>query len=380
MNQFFKNIIIAISLGLLLFGSWGIYTVKYEKKVYYKDLDVALKEKATRGYLDQEIILAINDDRFDDAVMYRQLAQFLGVTLSQETLNEIESHSGFLAESWRNTKKFGLGFFTGKSDSIVGMSGSIASDITLVGDLRDLSIEGSKFANNESYDEIILGMSAIGVGLSASQIFSLGATTPIKISASIVKAAKKMKYLSRSFVDIVSSKLSKAINFNALKKVDFTSVASVEKASKQISKSLNSPYIRKAFKNIDTIKSNTSIVDTISLLKYVDDPKDLQKVANVSKKYKTNTKAVFKVLGKGVVKGIVKGSAKIIKWTKMLVAQILSLLVSLLSILLFVRKSVTWLMKVMLRWLRNTWILLIIIWKKILYSIWKIVYNWIKKF
>jgi len=290
-----KIIFIAL-LGLFLFGLRGIYTATYEKKIYYKDLDVALKEKATKNYLDQKIVYAINNDAFDDAVMYQHLADYMGLTLSQHTLDEIENHSGFFSESWRNTKDFGWGFLTGEADNIVGISGTIASDMTVYGDLRDLSIEGSRFADNQPYDKVILGMSAIGIGLSASQIFSLGTTTPLKISASIVKVAKKMKYLSGSFVAIVTSKLSKAIDFNRLKKIDFSSIESVKKASKYISKSLDDSFIRKAFKNIDTVKSNTSVADTIALLKYVDDPKDLQRIANISKKYKTNTKVVFKIL------------------------------------------------------------------------------------
>ncbi len=359
-----NKIIIITLLGLLLFGLMGIYTVTYEKKIYYKDLDIALKETATKSYLDRQIMHAIDTDNFDDAVMYQHLAESLDVSLSRNTLDEIESHSGFLSASWRNTKDFGIGFFTGESDSLVGISGAIAADMTLVGDLRDLSIEGSKFVNNESYDKVILGMSTIGVGLSASQFFTVGATTPLKISASIVKVAKKMKYLSNSFVNIVSSKLSKAIDFDRLKKVDFSSISSIEKATKTISKSLNSKFIRKAFKNIDTIKSNTSVADTLALLKYVDDPKDLQKMANISKKYKKNTKAVFKVLGKNVIKGIVKGSAKIIKWTHMLVAQLLSLLISVLSMLLIIRKIV---LNIVYRLVDVVFISLSIIW-----MIWKI--------
>ncbi len=329
-----------VLLGLFLFGLTGVYTWTYEKKIYYKDLDVALKEKATKNYLDQKIINAINNEQFDDAVMYQHLAEYLGVKLSRHTLDEIESHSGFLSESWRNTKDFGWGFLTGEADNIVGISGTIASDMTVYGDLRDLSIEGSRFADNQPYDKVILGMSAIGIGLSASQILSAGGTTPLKVSASIVKVAKKMKYLSGSFVTIVSSKLSKAIDFSKLKKIDFSSIESIQKASKYISKSLNDTFIRKAFKSIDTIKSKTSIADTIALLKYVDDPKDLQRIANISKKYKTNTKAVFKILGKRIIKGIVKGSAKIIKWTNMLITQLISFVISIVSFMIIIRKIV----------------------------------------
>lgn len=329
MHSIFKKLFLFILLGLFIFGAWGLLTIGYEKKVYYKDLDIALKEKATPSYLDRHILEAIRHDHFDDAVMYQQLADYIGVKLKPETLKTIEENSDLLSQSWRNIKSFGTGFFFGKSDDMVGLSGSIAADMTVVGDIRDLSIEGEKFVTNQPYDKIVFGMAAIGLGLSASQFFSFGASTPVKVGASIVKAAKKTGKLSRSFVKIISSKLAKAIDFKILKKVDYSSITSVKKASKRIADSLNSSYIRKAFRNIDTLKTNTNIADSISLLKYVDNPKDLQKVVNVSKKYKKNTKAVFKILGKGVIRGIVKGTAKVVKWTSMLMAQLVSLLASL---------------------------------------------------
>jgi hypothetical protein len=325
---------------LFFFGLLGVFNIVYEKKVYYENFDIVLKEKVDNYYLDQKIITAINSDQFDDAVMYRQLADYMGIALNHHTLNEIENHSGFFEKSWRNSKNFSWGFLTGNADNMVGISGSIVSDMTVYGDLRDLSIEGKKFASNEPYDKIILGMSAIGVGLTASQLLSAGSTTPLKVSASIVKVAKKMKYLSHSFIAIVSSKLSKAIDFRRLKKVDFSSIESIKKESKYISKSLNDSFINKAFKNIDTIKANTSVADTIGLLKYVDNPKDLQRVANISKKYKINTKAVFEILGKKIVKGAVKGTEKIVKWTNLLLAQLISLLFSVLSFLFIISKTV----------------------------------------
>ncbi len=336
-----KSVGPVLVLALLSFGSWGIYTIEFEKKTYYQKLDTALKEKATIDYLDAKIITAIENDKIDDAVMYQHLAEYLGIRLNGKTLKKIEENNTLFSRSWRNTKHFGTGFLSGQSEDMAGLSGSIVSDMTLYGDLRDLSVEGSKFVQNEPYDKVIFGMAVIGVGLTASQFFTLGSTTPAKMGASIVKVAKKTGKLSKPFVDIVSTKLAKAINFDRLKKIDYTSMDSVKKGTKYISKSLDMPFIRKAFKNIDSVKKNTgSYADTISLLKYIDKPKDLQRMANVSKKYKTNTKAIFKVLGKGTIKGLAKGGAKIIKWTSMLVAQVISFAIALFSLILFIRKII----------------------------------------
>ena len=151
-----KNKIILIFASILLaFGIWGAATIHYEKKVYYEDIDIALKQKASKGYLEQKILDAIKEDRIDDAVMYQHLAEYLNVKLSKETLAEIEKHNDLMSQSWRNAKSFASGFVSGEADDMAGLTGSIASDMTLVGDIRDLSREGSKFVNGESYDKLI---------------------------------------------------------------------------------------------------------------------------------------------------------------------------------------------------------------------------------
>lgn len=273
--------------------------------------------------------------------MYQRLADSLGVVLSRSRRDEIERYSGLVSESWRNTKEFGRGFLTGESQTLAGLSGSITADMTLIGDVRDFSIEGAKLANNQPYDSVILGMSTIGIGLSATQLLSLGATTPLKLSASIIKVAKKMDYLSKPFIQRLSSQLSKAIDFDRLQKVDISTPSAIKKETTSVAKSVNHTSIATTFQNIDTIKSNTSIADTLFLLKYVDKPSDLQKIATMSQKYQKNTKALFRVLGKKAIGVLVKGGARVIKWTKLLVGQSLSLGIFLFFMILFIRKVVS---------------------------------------
>lgn len=323
-----KKIILIFASILLVFGIWGIATMHFEKKVYYKDIDTALKEKADKGYLEKKILDAIKEDRIDDAVMYQHLAEYLHVKLGKETLSEIDKHNDLMSKSWRNARSFASGFVSGEADNMAELAGSITSDMTLIGDIRDLSREGSKFASGESYDKLVFGMAIIGVGLTASEFFTLGGTTAAKVGSSIIKVAKKTGKLSKKFTSIATSKLARAIDFKKLKKLDFHNMDSIAHTKKIIAGSLDMKFIRKSFDKIDTIKKNTSTMDAIALLKYVDDPKDLQKVANVSKKYKKNTKAVFKVLEEGVIKGIVRGTEKVVKITSVLIAQVISLAVS----------------------------------------------------
>ena len=179
-----------VLLLLSLFFAWWTYeSVEYESKE--QNLTEALQQKMSLGYLDTQILKAIKEENFDDVAMYQSLAALADRKLLPSTLSNIESHNGFLEKSWRNTKAFTSGFLDGESDSVVGMSGSIASDLTLYGDLRDLNKEGSNYMDDKPYDAFILNISLVGIGLSASQLLTAGTTTPLKVGASVLKVAKK---------------------------------------------------------------------------------------------------------------------------------------------------------------------------------------------
>ena len=319
-SEFFLFIIFTIGLALL----WDMNrTAVYEEVPF--DIDGALKrETASQNYFDKKIVTAIQNEKFDDVEMYQNLANYLDVNLSQATRDEITKNSDFISEAIRDTKEFSAGFISGEGESAVALSGSVLSDLTVVGDVRDLSIEGNKFAHDEKYDRVVFGLSLIGVGLSASQLLSAGATTPLKVGASVVKVAKKTGKISEPFLNILSSKLAKSIDIKMLKTIDFSTMSGIKKIEPTIRKSLKLEHISKLFGKINQVKKNTSLFDTVTLLKYVDNEKDLAKLVKVSSRYKKNTRGVLKVLGKGAF----RGATRVLKRTTMFINRLFWAVVS----------------------------------------------------
>jgi len=88
--------------------------------------------------------------------------------------------------------KFFEGIITGGSDEEIGKATAIASDFLVIGDIRDLSIEGTHYLNDEKVDKVILALSSLGLAATASTIYTLGATAPIKTSISVLKYGKKI--------------------------------------------------------------------------------------------------------------------------------------------------------------------------------------------
>ena len=315
----------------------------YVKVEVKPNIDKELRQKATATYLNSHIQEALKQERYDDAKDYIDLANFLHISINPNLIKEYKSANTPLKKHLREGKSFVKGFIFGKSDDSLSLAGSVTSDFTFVGDIRDIYKEGSKYIEDKDYDKITLSLATIGVALSASTIASLGTTAPIKASASILKAANKSRKLTRGFKALLKNKLERSVDLKVLKRVDLSSIKSIEKNSKVFIKSINPKPIEAIAKDLNKIKKNSSTIDTLKLMKYIDNEKDLKAVLKLSNKYKKNTKGVLKVLGKSALRGskfVLKKSAKFIYYLYGLVASIIGFIVSLVGFIFTVRRVV----------------------------------------
>jgi hypothetical protein len=112
--------------------------------------------------------------------------------VNQQLLNAIKEQR---EDYGYKTKKFFEGLTKGKSDEDIGKISAIASDFLVIGDIRDLSIEGKHYLDDQEVDNVIVALSSLGLLATASTFYTLGSTTAIKSSISILKYAKKTNKL-----------------------------------------------------------------------------------------------------------------------------------------------------------------------------------------
>src|SRR5207253_644783 len=85
------------------------------------------------------------------------------------------------------------GALVGEGDSLEALVGAIAADMFIVGDIRDLVIQGGRLAVDGDSDELILALSAVGV---------LTTVMPeVDWVAAFLKVAKKAGALSKRMVE-----------------------------------------------------------------------------------------------------------------------------------------------------------------------------------
>lgn len=101
-------------------------------------------------------------------------------------------------------KKAAEGVVQGQSDEIEGQISAIVTDFLVIGDLRDLTLEGLKWWKQEEVDELIVALSTIGVVATAGVALTAGSSATAKPVLSFLKMAHKVdkvpKWLRKDLV------------------------------------------------------------------------------------------------------------------------------------------------------------------------------------
>jgi len=177
-------------------------------------------------------------------------------------------------------EKFIQGIIEGKSDENIGKVSAIASDFLVIGDVRDLVIEGNNYINNKRVDGVVVALSTLGLVATISTVNTFGTTSTVKGSISILKYAKK--------VNMIPNWLNRTIIKEA-------------KVSKK-TKSLNN--IVGILEPIHTLYERVGLRQTLNLLYKTKNLNELKGVVKLSKKFGTRSSQLLKLTGIKSIKEI----------------------------------------------------------------------------
>jgi hypothetical protein len=165
------------------------------------------------------------------------------------------------------------GILEGKSDEDIGKLSAIASDFFVIGDIRDLAIQGNNYINDKEVDNVVLALSTLGLMATASTIYSLGATAPAKDAISVLKYAKRTKN--------IPPWLGKVL-------VREAKVAKETKSLKSIRGVLNPIY---------ELYKNVGLKETMRILKETKNLNELKSAVKISNRFGKNSGYLLKLTG-----------------------------------------------------------------------------------
>ncbi len=336
-----------LRLGLLIISlsafalSFYQITQHWNYQEVLVDLTKQLKQNVSKETIESEIQGAFERSDFDDVRMYLEIAlennyplEFSGY---EQQLIEQDTQVKRIVN---NTSNFIDGFINGDGSNIAGIAGAVSADFTVVGDVRDLKKETSKYLDGKDVNELIVILSGTGIGLTALTIGSMGTTAPAKTGASMMKLAVKTQRISKGFQKQLV-KLGRRVFdwpvFTRLVKQD-KGLNSIQRAAKRAYHPEAIQPLKKIAVQINGVRKSSSAADTLHLLKYIENTDDLRHLEKVTVKYGSQTKGMMKLVGKGALRTV-----RVLKKTTELLLSIISSIVSgSLSLLFFLlRRTVT---------------------------------------
>ena len=81
---------------------------------------------------------------------------------------------------------------TGNADDVASLSGTVAGDLFVFGDIRDVVREGKHLAMGEDTDHLVLGLADGGLAVTAATYVSVGGVAPLRAGLTLVKDARKV--------------------------------------------------------------------------------------------------------------------------------------------------------------------------------------------
>ena len=231
--------------------------------------------------------LAAEDE--DLAASIVTLAETRGVMLSEAVKAKVaEAEAAALnrlgADAWN-------GFLTGDAHNEAALAGAVASDLTGIGDVRDLYRQAERFAWGEEVDPLIIGLSAIGLGASVATYASAGAALPARAGLSTLKTVKRAGKLSPRLATELGAVASSALDKRAVK-----GAATV---------------LQGVGTDIATIGSKAGYRATVAALGTAQSAKDLSVMAKLSTRFGKATRGALALAGGALAVASVMTSATV---------------------------------------------------------------------
>lgn len=278
-----------------------------------------------------QIEAALADNDADLASSFVELADAQGIALPPETVARVAAAVIDEASPGNVAYRFAAGFVTGRADDMASLGGTVAGDLTLYGDIRDVVREGGRLASGGEADSLILGLSAAGIAITAATYATAGAAAPARAGLSMVKAARKAGRIGEGLAAWGARSARGVVDGPALKTAMRSAASSPAAAANAIKASFRAEKagaLVRLGRDVGRITGKAGGRGAMDVLKIADGPKDVARAARLAEKKGGQTRAILKLLGRGALL-ITAGAFNLALWLFSALTALCGMLISL---------------------------------------------------
>jgi hypothetical protein len=266
-------------------------------------LNSALRNKP--GVIADNIEAALAADDSDLAASFVELARGRGIVLSDELTKRVSDAVTEANSTSQFARRFASGLVTGNADDVASLSGTVAGDLFVFGDIRDVVREGKHLAMGEETDHLVLGLAAAGLAVTAATYISIGGAAPVRAGLTMVKDARKVGRLGegltmwagRSAREIVDTPMLQ----QAVAKGSVLRPGETVGAIKAAFRAEKAGALVRLAKDIGRVGEKAGTRGALDTLRIAQGPKDVARAARLAEAKGGQTRAILKLLGRGAL-------------------------------------------------------------------------------
>jgi ATP-dependent protease HslVU (ClpYQ) peptidase subunit len=269
------------------------------------DLELNSALRNNQNLVSENIEAALASGDADLANSFVELAREKNLAVTDDMSRRVADAVSDEGSSTHFARRFATGLVTGNADDVASLSGTVAGDLFVFGDVRDVVRETKHLAMGEDTDRVVLGLAAAGLAVTAATYVTAGGMGPVRAGLTLVKDARKVGRLGEGLAQWAGRSAREIVNTPVLEQAVASS--SVLRPTDSVS------AIRAAFraekagalvrvaKDVGRIGEKAGIRAAQDSLKVAEGPKDIARAARLAEARGGQTRAIIKILGRGAL-------------------------------------------------------------------------------
>ena len=263
-------------------------------------LDSVLRNN--RNIIDDQIEAALRDHDAGLAQSFAGLAREKGISLPDELSQRVSDAVAEESSSSHFARSFASGLVTGNADDVASLSGTVAGDLFVFGDIRDVVREGKHLIMGEDTDHLVLGLATAGLAVTAATYVTLGGAGPVRAGLTLVKDARKVGRLGEGLTEWAGRSAREMVDAPMLQNAVATGsvmrpgqTASAIRAAFHAEKA--GALVRVA-KDVGRVGERAGTRGALDTLRIAEGPEDVARAARLAESKGGQTRAILKLLGR----------------------------------------------------------------------------------
>src|SRR5262245_49060675 len=248
--------------------------------------DHALDRSFNADVARREIEAALKAADADLAQSFLDLARDRNVAVDPALVARVEDANSTAAAAKRAAGSFAQGLVIGEPSDVASLAGTALGDLFVFGDIRDAIREGSRTAQGEPADELVLGLAGVGIALTAGTYATLGVGAPARIGVTVLKAARKTGRMTTQMSQYLGRTLRELVDWTALRRAvggaSITEPTTAVRAVREAVKVEKSRDLMRMVGDVGRVQSKAGTQAALDGLRIAQGPRDVARMARLA--------------------------------------------------------------------------------------------------